>query len=70
MGTAKDTPGLPLTIPKVYERHDLDRKLGRASRDLKTILSNAEHVRALLKFIGRTRRFKELGDVALMRNPS
>lgn len=52
-----------------YERHDLDRKLGRSSRDLKTILSNAEHIRILLKYIGRTRRFKELGDVAISRNP-
>lgn len=52
-----------------YERHDLDNKLGRSSRDLKVILSDVENIRILLSYIGRTRRFKELGDVALMRDP-
>ena len=52
------------------ERHVLDAKLGRSSRDLKTILSDVDKTRALLSYIGRTRRFKEIGDVSLMRNPS
>lgn len=52
-----------------YERHTLDSKLKRDSRDLKKILSDPDHVRTLLSFIGSTKRFKELGDVAAMRNP-
>jgi hypothetical protein len=51
-----------------YEQHDLDKKLGRSSRDLKTILASADHTCALMTYIGRTRHFKELGDVALMKN--
>jgi ribonuclease HI len=50
------------------ERHDLDAKLGRSSRDLKTILADPDKARDLLSYIGRTRRFKDLGDVALMKN--
>jgi ribonuclease HI len=51
-----------------YERHTLDSKLGRSSRDLKKILSEPDHARTLLSYIGRTRRFKELGDVSIMKN--
>ena len=51
------------------ERHVLDAKLGRSSRDLKTILSDVDKTRALLSYIGRTRCFKEIGDVSLMKNP-
>jgi ribonuclease HI len=52
-----------------YERHDLDKKLGRSSRDLKAIFSDPDKTRVLLTYIGRTRRFKELGDVSQMKNP-
>lgn len=50
-----------------YERHALDSKLGRSSRDLKTILSNPDNIRVLLKYIGSTKRLKDLGDVSIMR---
>ena len=50
-----------------YERHELDRDLGRSSRDLKEILSDPDSTRVLLRFIGRTKRFKELGDVSLIK---
>ena len=53
-----------------YERSDLDRELGAASRDLKTILSDTDKTRELLRYIGRTRRLKELGDVSSMRVPT
>ena len=51
-----------------YERHTLDRKLGRSSRDLKKILLDPDHVHMLLSYIGRTRQFRKLGDVTIMRN--
>lgn len=50
-----------------YERHDLDSALGSSSRDLKAILSDLDKIRALLRFIGRTKRFKDLGDVSIMK---
>jgi hypothetical protein len=53
-----------------YERHDLDRKLGQSSRDLKTILSEPDNIRVMLRYIGRTRRFKQLGDVSIMKDLS
>jgi hypothetical protein len=50
-----------------YERHDLDRALGRSSRDLKAILTDLDKIRTLLRYIGRTGRFKALGDVSVMK---
>ena len=50
------------------ERHELDVELGRSSRDLKSILADLDKVRALLGYIGKTRRFKDLGDVSRTRN--
>jgi hypothetical protein len=50
-----------------YKRHDLDRELGRSSRDLKAILSEPDSTRVLFRYIGRTRRFKDLGDVSIMK---
>ena len=50
------------------ERHDLDAALGVSSRDLKTILSDLDKSRLLLRYIGKTKRFKDLGDVSLMKN--
>jgi hypothetical protein len=50
-----------------YERHDLDRTLGCSSRDLKAILSDLDKTRTLLRYIGRTRRFKDLGDISVMK---
>jgi ribonuclease HI len=47
-----------------YERHDLDKALGRHSRDLEAIMSNKERTRELLRYIGRTKRLKKtFGDV-------
>ena len=47
----------------VAERHDMDRALGRHSRDFKGIMASMKGVKELLKFIGRTARFKNtLGD--------
>jgi hypothetical protein len=45
------------------ERYDMDRALGRYSRDLQGILSSLARIKELLKFVGRTARFKNtLGD--------
>lgn len=51
------------------ERYDMDRVLGRHSRDLQAILASLDHIKELLKYVGRTARFKKslgdaLGDVA------
>lgn len=51
------------------ERQDLDTALGPLSRDLKEILSDIDRTRELLKYIGRTKRFEALGDIAHMREP-
>jgi hypothetical protein len=46
------------------ERYDLDRVLGRQSRDLKGILASLNKIKELLKYVGKTGRFKmTLGDV-------
>ena len=52
------------------DRHELDAKLGRSSRELKTILSDLDKVRELLRYIGKTRWLKDLGDVAFMKKNS
>ena len=45
------------------ERYDMDRALGRSSRDLKGILASLDKIKELLKFVGRTSIFKTtLGD--------
>ncbi|KAF9555949.1 hypothetical protein CPC08DRAFT_614844, partial [Agrocybe pediades] len=41
-----------------WERGELDRKLGRDSRNLKTLLSTNKGIKALLKYIGQTGRIK------------
>ncbi|KAF8807111.1 hypothetical protein BYT27DRAFT_7009031, partial [Phlegmacium glaucopus] len=41
-----------------YERHDLDRRLGARSRDLRAILAKKDYIKELLRFIGRTGRLK------------
>ena len=51
------------------ERYDMDRALGRQSRDFQGIMSSLEGVKELLKYVGRTARFKKtlgdaLGDVS------
>ncbi|EDR00810.1 uncharacterized protein LACBIDRAFT_313005 [Laccaria bicolor S238N-H82] len=51
------------------ERYDMDRALGRWSRDLQGIMESLERVKELLKYVGRTERFKKtlggtLGDVS------
>ena len=46
-----------------YERHDFDHKLGAQSRNLRTILGNKEHVKELIRYIGRTGRLKKQGEV-------
>ena len=47
----------------VEEQYDMDRALGRASRDFKGILASLDKIKELLKFVGRTSRFKmTLGD--------
>lgn len=51
------------------ERYDMDRALGRHARDLKGILSHMDGVKELLKYMGRTGRFKMthgdmIGDVS------
>ncbi|KIJ98344.1 hypothetical protein K443DRAFT_680869 [Laccaria amethystina LaAM-08-1] len=41
----------------------MDKALGRYSRDLKSIMASMKRVKELLKFVGRTARFKNtLGD--------
>jgi len=45
------------------EHFDMDRALGCYSRDLKGILENMTRIKELLKFVGKTARFKKsLGD--------
>jgi len=45
------------------EHYDMDRALGRYSRDLKGIMASMKRIKELLKFVGRTARFKKtLGD--------
>ena len=45
------------------ERYDMDKALGRYSRDLQGILASLDRIKELLKFVGRTARFKTtLGD--------
>ena len=47
----------------VTERYNLDRALGCYSRDLQGILASLDRIKELLKFMGRTARFKmTLGD--------
>src|SRR5437016_1657502 len=41
-----------------YERYDLERALGRHSRDLESILASKKRTRELLRFISRTKRLK------------
>jgi hypothetical protein len=41
----------------------MDKALGRRSRDLRGILENIDGIKKLLKYVGRTARFKTtLGD--------
>jgi len=48
-----------------YERHDLDRALGRHSSNLESILADDKRTRQLLRYVGRTGRLKKpFGDVA------
>lgn len=45
------------------ERFDMDRALGRRSRDLQGIMTDMDGIKELLKYVGRTARFKAtLGD--------
>jgi hypothetical protein len=45
------------------ERYNMDRALGHYSRDLQGILATLGRIKELLKFVGRTERFKNtLGD--------
>lgn len=45
------------------ERYDMDRALGRYSRDLKAILASLDRIKELLRYVGRSGRFKNtLGD--------
>ena len=51
------------------ERYDMHRALGRYSRDLQGILASLDRIKELLKFVGRTARFKmtlgnAIGDVS------
>ena len=53
-------------LPHNFVRHDLDGKLRHFSRDLKYILSDVDHTcNLLLRYIKKTRCFKDLGDVVL-----
>lgn len=41
----------------------MDRALGRYSRDLKAILASLDRIKELLRYVGRSGRFKNtLGD--------
>ena len=41
----------------------MDKALGRHSKDLQAILASLDYIKELLKFVGRTARFKKtLGD--------
>ena len=51
------------------EHYDMDRALGHLSRDLQGILASLDGIKELLKYVGRTARFKTtlgsaLGDVS------
>jgi len=51
------------------ERYDMDRALGRQSRDFQGIMASLDGIKELLKYVGRTARFKKtlgdaLGDVS------
>ena len=49
-----------------HERLDMDRALGPHCRDLKAIMSNYDHIKALLHFVSQTRRLqRNFGDVSL-----
>jgi hypothetical protein len=53
----------------VVERYDMDRALGRQLRDFQGIMSSLDGVKELLRYVGRTARFKKtlgdaLGDVS------
>ena len=41
-----------------WERADMDKALGRNSRDMRILLSNEKNVKVLLKYIGKTKRLK------------
>jgi len=48
-----------------YERHELDRALGRLNRNLEAILDNRKLTQELLRYIGRTKRLKRtFGNLA------
>ena len=42
----------------IWERREMDRKLGRDSRNLKELLSNTKGIKTLLKYIGQTGRLR------------
>ena len=67
--TAKDTKDSQSRLDFFlmnFIRHNLDRKLGHSSRDLKYILSDVDHTCNLqLRYIRKTRCFKDLGDDVL-----
>lgn len=47
-----------------WERAELDHKLGRDSRDMRMLMSSMKHIKALMAFIGQTRRLRTTpGDV-------
>ena len=55
------------------ERYDMDRALGRHSRDLRGILASLDRIKELLKFVGRMARLKAtlgdtIGDVSHLEN--
>ena len=41
------------------ERYDMDRVLGRQSRDFKGFMASLDGVKELLKYVGKTARFKK-----------
>ena len=49
-----------------WERSEMDRKLGRDSRNLKALLSNTKGIKTLLKYIGQTGRITlYIGEVPI-----
>jgi len=51
------------------ECYDMERALGHYSRDLKGIMASMKRIKELLKFVGRTARFKKIfggsiGDIS------
>jgi hypothetical protein len=46
----------PAYIP---QRHTLETKLGRNSRDLKSIFQNTDHTKALMRYVAHTGRLKQ-----------